>query len=70
MTLNPEPEPMRTRRQIEHDGGHAGARIVRKGRTGEEAIREYEKDHGKLDIPAYKRRGNRRHMDRERFSDN
>lgn len=74
MTLTPnELEPhglhIRTSSEIAQDGGHKGKpiRLIRE-RTGEDALNEWEKDHGSIDIPTYRRNGKR--TGRERFSDN
>lgn len=56
--------------EIARDGGRKGATVIRTGRTGDEAIREWEKKHGKIDVPAYQRRGKKRRTGFERFSTN
>ncbi|MCL4199917.1 hypothetical protein KJZ67_01070 [Patescibacteria group bacterium] len=63
------PKP-RSGDQIARDGGHAGAKIIRKGRTGEKAIQDYEKEHGNINIPAYKRKKGQKPKTKEAFSDN
>ena len=60
---------IRDSHQIARDGGHAGAKITHKGRTGEEALQEFEKKHGNINIPAYKRKKGPKPNTREAFSD-
>lgn len=70
MGLENTPPTPRNGDQIARDGGHAGAKIIRKGRTGEKAIQDYEKEHGNINIPAYKRKKGQKPKTREAFSDN
>lgn len=60
----------RNAEEIARDGGRKGATIVRKGRSGEQAIQEWEKKNGNINIPAYQRRGTKRKTGYERFSTN
>ncbi len=48
--------PSRDAQDIARDGGMKGATIKRKGRTGEQAVEDWEKQHGSLDEPTYKRK--------------
>ncbi len=63
--------PIRTPPQIATDGGHKGATVTRKGRTGEQAQADWEQEHGSLDVPAYKRQKGKgkRQTGREAFSE-
>lgn len=63
------PQPIRTPEEIARDGGHKEKpiRLIRE-RTGEDALAEWEKEHGDTDIPTYRRKGYRTGW--ERFSDN
>lgn len=63
------PKPVRTPAEIARDGGHKEKpiRLIRE-RTGEDALKEWEKDHGNINIPTYRRKGFR--TGREAFTDN
>lgn len=63
------PQPIRTPEEIARDGGNVGkpVRLIRE-RTGEDALKEWEKEHGNTNIPAYRRKGYR--TGREAFTDN
>lgn len=60
---------IRTPQQIANDGGKKGPRVKLVNEiTGEDVQKDWEKTHGKLDVPAYQRRGNKRRTGREPFS--
>lgn len=63
------PKPVRSPEEIARDGGNKGkpVRLIRE-RTGDDALAEWEKEHGNTDIPTYLRKGYR--TGRERFCDN
>ncbi len=60
-------KPIRTPLEIAQDGGK---KVVRSGRTGETALKAWEKKYGSLDVPAYKRSGIKRRTGHEKFSEN
>lgn len=70
MSIEDHNKQPRSADQIARDGGHKGARIIQRGRTGETAIEEFEKTHGNLNMPAYKRKKGQKPKTRETFSDN
>lgn len=45
-----------TAEDIARAGGSKGATIVRKGRSGEQAIRDWEKEHGNIEESALERK--------------
>lgn len=49
------PPPLPTAEELARAGGWKGATIVKKGRSGEQAIRDWEKEHGSLNEPTFKR---------------
>ena len=61
-------EQIRTPQEIASDGGHAGAKITKQPRSGEQAQHDWDKTHGKLSVPSYLRQPKKKLTGREPFS--